>query len=205
VKHALKNIKLAALISLVLILPFMIMEVVNRRNFDEDFPLALFFGIWFILLAMNLILMPIVQGRWVGNPDMANPDTMQGNTLLTNPKLSTIISIGIILSLLTVSLLNSLGLISMEQRLNGTNAEKFYVFGIPVISRFIMLVLVSLPIVAGIIAGGPVARTLRAGGSLFEHPVNLIIVVLILSTFAMGLGGLIIDQWPCFVGVPNCD
>jgi hypothetical protein len=38
-----KTVGLPALISLLLIVPFMIMEVVNRRNFNEDFPNFLFF------------------------------------------------------------------------------------------------------------------------------------------------------------------
>jgi hypothetical protein len=59
--------------------------------------------------------------------------------------------------------------------------------------------------VGGIIAGGPIARTMQAGGSLFAHPIHLIIVVFILATFAIGFASFIIDQWPCFLGVPNCD
>jgi hypothetical protein len=89
--------------------------------------------------------------------------------------------------------------------LNGPNPEQLYVFRIPVPSQFIALVLLSLPVAAGIIAGGPIVNTLRAGGSLFAHPINLIIVVFIVSTFAFGLTTLILDQWPCFMGVPNCD
>jgi hypothetical protein len=76
---------------------------------------------------------------------------------------------------------------------------------IQVPSQFIALVLLSLPVAAGIIAGRPIVSTLRAGGSLFAHPINLIIVVLISSTFAIGFASFILDQWPCFIGVPNCD
>jgi hypothetical protein len=70
---------------------------------------------------------------------------------------------------------------------------------------FISLGLILFPMAAGIIACRPVVRTLRAGGSLFAHPINLIIVVFILSIFAIGFANLLIDQWPCFMGVPNCD
>ena len=65
--------------------------------------------------------------------------------------------------------------------------------------------LILFPIAAGIIAGGPIVRTLLAGGRLFAHPFHLIIVVVISFLFAAGLVGLIVDQWPCFMGVPNCD
>jgi hypothetical protein len=93
----------------------------------------------------------------------------------------------------------------MQRLLNGPNPEQLSVFMIRVPGQFIALVLLSLPVVAGIIAGSPIVSTLRAGGSLFAHPINLIIVAVILSTFAIGFTSLLIDQWPCFIGVPNCD
>jgi hypothetical protein len=58
---------------------------------------------------------------------------------------------------------------------------------------------------AGIIAGVPIVNTLRAGGSLFAHPIHLIIVVVISFLFAAGIVSLIADQWPCFMGVQFCD
>ncbi len=201
----LKTIGPSTLISFLLILPFMIMEVVNRRNFNEDFPFMLFFVLWLNLFAISLILLPIVRGRRTGNHDMANPVPTQGNTLLTNPKSALMISVVLILSVVILSLLDSLGWEPLERLLNGPNPEQLYVFRVRVPSQFIALVLFSLPIAAGIIAGGPIVRTLRAGGSLFAHPINLIIVVVISFLFAAGVVSLIVDQWPCFVGIPNCD
>jgi len=81
----LKTTGSSALISLLLILPFMIMEVVNRRNFNEDFPTFLFFVMWLNLFAFSLILLPIVRGRRRGNDDRTNPVQMQRSTFLTNP------------------------------------------------------------------------------------------------------------------------
>jgi len=201
----LKTLGSSALISLLLILPFMIMEVVNRRNFNEDFPFMLFFVLWLNLFAISLILLPIVRGRRTGNHDMANTVPTQGNTLLTNPKSALMISVVLILSVIILSLLDSLGWEPLERLLNGPNPEQLSVFGVRVASQFIAIVLLSIPVVAGIIAGGPIVSTLRAGGSLFAHPINLIIVVLISFLFAAGVVSLIVDQWPCFVGVPNCD
>ena len=196
----LKTLGSPALISLLLILPFMIMEVVNRRNFNEDFPFMLFFVLWLNLFAISLILLPIVRGRRTGNHDMANPVPTQGNTLLTNPKSALMISVVLILSVVILSLLDSLGWEPLERLLNGPNPEQLYVPG-----QFIALILISIPVAAGIIAGGPIVSTLRAGGSLFAHPLHLIIVVVISFLFAAGVVSLIVDQWPCFVGVPNCD
>jgi hypothetical protein len=201
----LKPLGSSALISLLLILPFMIMEVVNRRNFNEDFPLMLFFFMWLNLFALSLILLPILRGRRTGNHDVMDTVPAQKNTFLTDPKSAAIISVVIVLSLVIVSLLDSLGWMPLQRLFNGSNAEQLYVFRVRVPSQFIALVLFSLPVVAGIIAGRPIVSTLRAGGSLFAHPINLIIVVFILSTFALGFASFIIDQWPCFIGVPNCD
>jgi hypothetical protein len=196
----LKTIGPSTLISFLLILPFMIMEVVNRRRFNEDFPFMLFFVLWLNLFAISLILLPIMRGRRTGNHDMANPVPTQGNTLLTNPKSALMISVVLILSIVILSLLDSLGWEPLERLLNGPNPEQLYIPG-----QFIALILISIPVAAGIIAGGPIVGTLRAGGSLFAHPLHLIIVIVISFLFAAGVVSLIVDQWPCFVGVPNCD
>jgi hypothetical protein len=195
-----KAIGSPGLISFLLVLPFMIMEVVNRRNFNEDFPTFLVFIMWFNLLAISLILLPIMRGRRTGNYDMANPVPTQGSTLLTNPKSAAMISIALILSFAIVALLDYLRWVPLDSLINGPNPEQFYVPGL-----FITLFLFSIPVAAGIIAGGPIVSTLRAGGSLFVHPIHLIIVVIISFLFAAGVVSLIVDQWPCFMGVPNCD
>lgn len=201
---AFRTLGSSGVISFLLILPLMIMEVVNRRNFNEDFPATLFFGMWFNLFATSLILLPIVQGRRAANPDMAN-SIAQGNSLLTNPRSALMISLALILFIVILSLLDSLGWGSRERLLNGPTPEQLYVFGIRVPNQFIVFVLFSLPVAAGIIAGGPIVRTLRAGGGLFAHPLHLIIVVAISSLFAVGIVGMIVDQWPCFMGVQYCD
>ena len=196
----LKTLGSSALISFLLIVPFMIMEIVNRRNFNEDFPFMLFFVMWLNLLAISLILLPIMRGRRTGNQDMANPIHPRGNTLLTNPRSAAIISVVIFLSPGILPLLDFVGWLSLDRLFNGPNPEVAYLPGM-----FMILSLILFPIAAGIIAGGPIISTLRSGGSLFAHPLHLIIVIVISFLFAAGVVGLIVDQWPCFVGVPNCD
>ena len=196
----LKTFGSPALISFLVILPFMIMEVVNRRNFNEDFPIFLFFILWFNLFAISLILLPIVRGKRTGNHDIANPVPTQGNTLLINPKSSAIISVVLILSPGILPLLDSVGWLSLDRLFNGPNPEVAYLPGL-----FISIGLMLFPVAAGMIAGRPIVSTLRTGGRLFAHPIHLIIVVVISFLFAAGVVSLIVDQWPCFVGVPNCD
>jgi hypothetical protein len=160
----------------------------------------LFFVLWLDLFAISLILLPIVRGRRTGNYDTANPVPTQRNTLLTNPRSALMISVVLFLFPVTLSWLDSLGWLSLDRLFNGPNPEVAYLPG-----QIISLGLILFPVGAGIIAGGPIVHTLRAGGSLFAHPLHLIIVVVISFLFAAGLIGLIVDQWPCFIGVPNCD
>jgi hypothetical protein len=198
----LKSLGPSVLISFLLILPLMIMEVVNRRSFNEDFPFTLFLVLWLNLFAISFILLPIVRGKRTANHDMANPVSAQGNTFLTNPRSAAIISVMLILSPFILSWLDGLSWVplDLDRLFNGPNPAQPYLPG-----QIISLSFFAIPVAAGIIAGGPIVRTLRAGGSLFAHPLHLIIVVFIVSTMAIGLGGLVMDQWPCFMGVPNCD
>ena len=196
----LRTIGSSALVGLMFILPFTVMEVVNRRNFNEGFPFMLFFLMWLNLFAITLILLPIVRTIWIGKRDMAISVPVQENTLLTNSRSTAIISIVVLLSPGILPLLDFLGWVSVDRLFNGPNPEVAFLPGL-----VLFLSLLLFPIVAGVIAARPVASTLRAGGSLFAHPLHLIIVVFILSAFAISLAGSIIDQWSCFMGVPNCD
>ena len=196
----LKPLGSSALISLLLILPFMFMEIVNRWHLNEDFPSMLFFVMWLNLFAISAILLPIMRARRTGNHDMAYPVPAQRNTLLTNPRSAAIISVVVFLTPGILPLLDSVGWLSVDRLFNGPNPEVAFLPG-----QILSLSLILFPIAAGIIAGGPIVRTLRAGGSLFAHPIHLIIVAIISFLFAAGLVSLIIDQWPCFMGVPNCD
>jgi hypothetical protein len=51
----------------------------------------------------------------------------------------------------------------------------------------------------------PVVRDARAGLSIVKHPANLVVAVATFTFVAVFLGGIIVDQYPCWVGVPNCD
>jgi hypothetical protein len=51
----------------------------------------------------------------------------------------------------------------------------------------------------------PILRRLRAGGRAAAHPGALVPRVLLLILIAWFWLSLVIDQLPCFLGVPNCD
>lgn len=57
------NLRAPALISTLLVLPFVVLELVNRRGFNEGFPVALFGLLWLLPLAFSLLLLPIMRRR----------------------------------------------------------------------------------------------------------------------------------------------
>lgn len=199
-QNILKPIGSSSLISLLLILPFVIMEIVNRRQFNEDFPFTLFFALWLNLFAVTVILLPIMLAMLIRKHDIDNPAPAQRNTLLTSPKWAVLISILLLLAPGIFPLLDFLGWVNVDRLFNGPNPEVTYIPGM-----ILSLVLIAFPITAGVIAGGPILNSLRARGKLFAHPIHLIIVVVISFGFASGVVSLIVDQWPCFIGIPNCD
>lgn len=102
------NLKGPAILSLILVLPFMLLEVVSRRNLPESFPVFLFSLLWLLPTVFIITLMPMV-------------------------------------------------------------------------------------------------RTVRAGNSLIANPVTLLLKVVLLAVVAVVWASLLMDQMPCFLGVPNCD
>jgi hypothetical protein len=199
-RTTLKTFGSSALIGFLTILPFMTMEVVNRRNYEEEFPVVLFSGLWFNVFAICLILLPLVPGIRSRKQAAANPVPERGDTLLTNPRPAALISLILILAPLILFWLGSLGWAPMQSLINGPDPEQAYLPGL-----FFSYGLLMMVVAGGMIACGPVVRTLRAGGSLFAHPLHLFIVVALSSLIAIGFTGLIVDQWPCFIGVPVCD
>ena len=56
-----RNLITHAMISLVLVLPFMVLELINRRNFFTDFPVPLFGMMWLLTFSFILLLMPVAR------------------------------------------------------------------------------------------------------------------------------------------------
>jgi hypothetical protein len=195
-----KNVASSALLGLLLILPLMTMQFVNRRNLNEEFPFMLFLGMWLGLFAISLNLLPIVRAWRTGNPDLPNRVVTQRNALLTTPRSTAVISILLLLSTVLGVTLRNLEWEPLRRLFNGPTPDVDYLPG-----QIISFCLGLLPVAAGIIAGGPIVNTLRAGGKLFAHPFHLIIVFTLSLFFSVGFVFMLVDQWPCFLGVPNCD
>ena len=104
----LTTFKVPVITSFMLVLPLMIMEVVNRRSFNEGFPILLFIVMWLLPVIFLLILTPMI-------------------------------------------------------------------------------------------------RTVRAGNSLLGSPIKLLLSIAFLVLIAIVWTSALVDQMPCFLGVPNCD
>ncbi len=69
---------------------------------------------------------------------------------------------------------------------------------------FIFGTLLLLPL-GFVISFAPVVRNARAGGGLTANPLNLLIAAVLFIFIATLVTGFVIDQYPCWIGVLNCD
>ena len=72
-KNIFTNLRPPVIISFILVIPFMILELVNRRNFNEGFPIALFGFLWLLPTLFIITIMPMVRNIGAGNSIIANP------------------------------------------------------------------------------------------------------------------------------------
>ncbi|MBI5933797.1 MAG: hypothetical protein HY867_08825 [Chloroflexi bacterium] len=72
-KNFLSNLKIPAIVSLLVVIPFMLMEIVNRRQFHEGFPIALFVFLWFLPFLFVAIVMPLARDVRSGMDILARP------------------------------------------------------------------------------------------------------------------------------------
>jgi hypothetical protein len=72
-KNIVTNLRSPAIISLLLVLPFMILEWVNRRNLHEGFPIALVGLMWLLPILFIISMMPILRNIRAGNNIIATP------------------------------------------------------------------------------------------------------------------------------------
>ncbi len=59
--------------------------------------------------------------------------------------------------------------------------------------------------VAGMLILEPIVRTVRAGNKSRMYPLRLLLSAGFLILIAWLWGAILLDQLPCFLGVPNCD
>lgn len=62
-----------------------------------------------------------------------------------------------------------------------------------------------LTLVAFVVNADPIVRDARAGRGISTRPANLLVAVAAFVLVALFAGGIVVDQYPCWIGVPNCD
>ncbi len=74
-KNVFATIRFPAIISSILVLPFIVLELINRQDFRarEGFPVTLFAALWLLPVAFILILVPTVRNMRAGNRSRMYP------------------------------------------------------------------------------------------------------------------------------------
>jgi hypothetical protein len=78
-------------------------------------------------------------------------------------------------------------------------------YSISAVGRIFEIGAILLLLVGLIVGFAPIARNVRAGSGATTNPLNLLIAA-VLFIFVTGLIIVnVVDQYPCWIGVPNCD
>jgi len=117
-----------------------------------------------------------------------------------NPKYAAITSLLLALSFITLFLLFTFGiepsLGPFDPLLNPENSH---------LGSFIVIGSLFLLLVGFVVSVIPVIQSIQTGNGIAANPINLLLAVTILFFIVAFAAVIIIDQYPCWVGVPNCD
>lgn len=81
-----------------------------------------------------------------------------------------------------------------------TDNTKMHIFGL-----FVLLAAMALLPIACILNLAAIGRSLRAGNSVVTNPANLLVTIGLLAFIITLISGFVVDQYPCWIGLPNCD
>jgi hypothetical protein len=73
------------------------------------------------------------------------------------------------------------------------------------LGSFIFLGALLLSLLGLKISLRPVLRSVRTENNITRNPANLLVAGTILFFILAMVGAIIVDQYPCWTGVPNCD
>jgi hypothetical protein len=74
-----------------------------------------------------------------------------------------------------------------------------------VVGSAIVLGAWALAVVAFVVSLLPIVRDARDGRGIATHPVNHVLAIVILLFIGAFVVSFVVDQYPCWRGVPNCD
>jgi len=121
-------------------------------------------------------------------------------SILDHPKYAAITGFLIALPFITVFMLlvfriePSLG--PLDPYLNPENSHlgSFIIFG----SFVLLLVGFTISVI-------PIMGSIKTGNGITANPMNLLFSIIILFFILAFIGLIYVDQYPCWIGVPNCD
>jgi hypothetical protein len=89
----------------------------------------------------------------------------------------------------------------LEPYLRRTEGEGPHIVG----SLIAFNAIVVFPVVALLLNFAPAMRGLRSGKGFLGNPTNLAVAAAASLVVLAFFGAIAVDQYPCWVGVPNCD
>jgi hypothetical protein len=81
-KNFVANLRLPVILSSLILIPFILLEWINRRTFQEAFPFSLFGILWLLPVVFSLILIPFIQKVRVGENTRLKPIALLLSVLL---------------------------------------------------------------------------------------------------------------------------
>ena len=87
----------------------------------------------------------------------------------------------------------------LQPLLNGDNDQPNVLGSAVVVGAWL------LSVIALAFSVAPIARSARTGNGIAASPVNLLVAAVISLLVVSFPAGIVIDQYPCWMGVPNCD
>jgi uncharacterized membrane protein YidH (DUF202 family) len=73
------------------------------------------------------------------------------------------------------------------------------------LSSFIVFGAFLLLLAAFFVSGYSVIQIKKAGKRLTDDPINLLLALATLLVIILVISAIVVDQYPCWIGVPNCD
>jgi membrane protease YdiL (CAAX protease family) len=73
------------------------------------------------------------------------------------------------------------------------------------LGSFIVFSALLLSLAGFAICAIPVVQKMQAGNGIASNPINLLLASIILFFILAFIGLIFVDQYPCWIGVPNCD
>jgi len=125
------------------------------------------------------------------------------NEVITQPRTASFLGVLLALPftlLLLIAVFNIDPMNSWMRNLLMSDSERMHAGGL----FFLIATMILVPI-GFTINVASVRKTVRLGSPVMAHPVNALLALALLAYIVALVGAFVIDQYPCWQDVPNCD